>query len=101
MGAECLSVSGGEVIVAVRVTPRSPRQAVDGERGGRLIVRVNAPPADGAANASVRKLLAKAFGLPPSRVRIVRGETSRDKSVALEGLTEQSVAASLAELGSL
>lgn len=99
MSAECLSVSGGDVIVAVRVTPRSPRQGVDGERAGRLIVRVNAPPADGAANASVRKLLAKAFGLPASRVRIVRGETSRDKSVAFEGLNESSAAAVIAEFG--
>lgn len=99
MGVECLSVSGGEVIVAVRVTPRSPRQQVDGQRGGRLIVRVNAPPADGAANASVRKLLAKTFGLPQSRVRIVRGETARDKSVALEGIDEPEASAVLDRLG--
>lgn len=99
MGAQCLSVSGGEVILAVRVTPRSPRQSVDGQRGGRLIVRVNAPPADGAANTAVCKLLAKAFGVAPSRVRIVRGQAARDKSVALEGLGEADAAAVLGKLG--
>jgi uncharacterized protein (TIGR00251 family) len=72
--------------VEVRVTPRSPRLRLDPPRNGRLIVRVNAPPADGAANEEVRKLLAKSFGLAKSNVRIARGETARDKTVELAGL---------------
>lgn len=87
MIASCLSTSGGELLVAVRVTPRSPRLTLDPPRGGRLIVRVNAPPAEGAANKAVRNLLAKRFGIAPSRTRIVRGETARDKLVALEGVS--------------
>lgn len=86
MPSTCLSESGGEVKVAVRVTPRSPRQSVEPPRGGRLIVRVSAAPADGAANASVRKLVAKSFGIPQSDVRIVRGQASRDKLLALSGI---------------
>lgn len=87
MAETCISVSDGEVQLAVRVTPRSPRQCVEPPRAGRLIVRVNAAPADGSANASVRKLLAKTFGVPQSRVRIVRGETARDKTIAIDGVT--------------
>lgn len=98
MAAQCLSEAGGELLIAVRVTPRSPRQQVEGERAGRLIVRVNAPPADGSANASVRKLLAKTFGVPQSSVRIARGETGRDKTLALEGVDREYAEGKIAEL---
>lgn len=87
MSSSCLSASGDEVLVAVRVTPRSPRLQLDAPRDGRLIVRVNAPPADGAANEQVIKLMAKRFGLSRSSLRIVRGGTSRDKLIALRGVS--------------
>ena len=47
--------------VEVRVIPRSPRTAVDGIRDGRVVVRVNAPPVDGAANDAVVAALAEAL----------------------------------------
>ncbi len=87
MDLSCLSARGNGVFVEVRVTPRSPRLRLDPPRNGRLIVRVNAPPADGAANEEVRKLLAKSFGLAKSNVRIACGETTRDKTVELAGLS--------------
>lgn len=74
-------------MLAVRVTPRSSRAAIGGLRAGRLIVRVTAAPTDGSANTAVRKLVAKAFSLPPSAVRIARGETSREKSLELNGVS--------------
>lgn len=86
--------------MAVRVTPRSPRLKLDPPRDGRLIVRVNAPPAEGAANKAVRKLLAKRFGVAPSRTRIVRGESARDKLVALEGVSLEDAVRVVEELAS-
>lgn len=66
--------------ISVRVTPRSSRDAVKGFLpGGKLHVTVTAPPADGAANAAVTKLLAKALKLPPRDIVLVRGATSREK----------------------
>jgi uncharacterized protein (TIGR00251 family) len=62
----------------VRVQPRAARNELI-ERDGKLIARVTAPPVDGKANAAVIKLVAGHHGVPPSRVRIVRGETARDK----------------------
>lgn len=87
MSAGWLSESGGELMLEVRVTPRSPRQRIDSVRNDRLVVRVNAPPADGEANAAVRKLIAKTLGVAQSRVRIARGETARDKTLAVEGVS--------------
>ncbi|MGH2609823.1 MAG: DUF167 family protein [Tepidiformaceae bacterium] len=66
--------------ITVRVTPRASADRIDGfDAQGRLRVRVTAPPADGAANAAVAKLLAKALNLPGRDVALVSGATSREK----------------------
>lgn len=66
--------------ISVRVTPRSSRDAVKGVLpDGKVHVTVTAPPADGAANAAVTKLLAKALKLPPRDVVLIRGAGSREK----------------------
>jgi uncharacterized protein (TIGR00251 family) len=63
----------------VRVIPRAKRDEVGGERDGRLVVRTVAAPTDGKANAAVIKLLATHLGVPPRRLELVSGHTSRDK----------------------
>ena len=80
--------SGDRVLVTVRVGPRASSNAVGGEREGALLVRVTAAPADGKANAAVLGLLAKALGVPPSQVQLVRGTTARTKVLSLPAGTE-------------
>jgi uncharacterized protein (TIGR00251 family) len=77
--------------IAVRVQPRSGRDEIAGERSGALLVRVTAPPVEGRANDAVRKLLAKRLGVPPSRVSVVRGASSRDKLVEVDGMDSEAV----------
>jgi uncharacterized protein len=60
-------------------------------RAGALVVRVTAPPAEGRANAAVRRLLAKRLGVAPGRVTIVRGQTTRDKLIEVEGVAPAAV----------
>jgi uncharacterized protein (TIGR00251 family) len=68
------------VRVAVRVTPRASRDAIEGfDEAGALRVRVTAPPADGAANAAVAKVLARALAVPGREVVLVGGAGSRQK----------------------
>ena len=86
------------MIVAVRVIPRSPKSAISGLRGDALLVRLNAPPVDGAANEALIELLAKAFGRPRRDVSLVAGEKSRDKRVAIEGLSDAGFKARLSEI---
>ena len=76
-------------MLPVRVIPRSLRTELAEIRDGRLLVRLNAPPADGAANEALIKLLAKELGLPRRAVRIVRGIRARRKSVLIEGATPE------------
>jgi uncharacterized protein (TIGR00251 family) len=72
--------------IRVRLTPRGGRDALTGVRDGIVHARVAAPPADGRANAALCRLLAKALGVPPTRVTIVRGRTAREKLVRIDGL---------------
>lgn len=76
--------------LAVRLSPRGGRDAVEGwalDEAGRpfLKVRVSAPPVDGAANAALETLLAKALNLPRSAVAVARGQTARVKQVEIAG----------------
>ena len=64
--------------LAVRVTPGARGESLD-IVDGRLLVKVRAKPEDGKANDAVRGLLALALGIPPSRVELLRGATSREK----------------------
>jgi uncharacterized protein (TIGR00251 family) len=80
--------------IAIRVTPRSARPGIGGWRAGadgreELEIRVSEAPADGAANAAVIRLLAKALGVPKSDVTIVSGQSSRHKRVAVPMTDEE------------
>ena len=74
--------------MALRVQPRSRKSEIAGERAGALLVRVTAPPVDGRANDAVCRLIAKRLGVPPRRVSILRGDSSRDKLVEVEGIDD-------------
>jgi len=65
--------------LAIRVQPRAKRTEVAGVHGGALKMRLAAPPVEGKANDAVVKLLATHLDVPPSRVELVSGATSRVK----------------------
>jgi uncharacterized protein (TIGR00251 family) len=62
-----------------RVQPRSSRLGLGKVENGRLKLRLTAPPADGKANQQARELLAKSFGVGMSRVKLMKGQTHRNK----------------------
>jgi uncharacterized protein (TIGR00251 family) len=70
----------------VRVQPRAAKDAIGGERDGALVVRLKAPPVDGAANDALVRFLGRALDVAPSAVRIVAGAASRNKLVAVAGI---------------
>jgi uncharacterized protein YggU (UPF0235/DUF167 family) len=59
------------------------------------VIRVSAPPVDGRANDALCRLVAKAAGVAPSRVRVVRGHTARDKVLEVEGVEAAALRAAL------
>jgi uncharacterized protein len=81
----------------VKVVPRASRDKLGPRVGDRVKVQLTAPPVDGAANDALRALLAKAFGVPRGQVTILRGETSRQKTVRVDGATAAQLDALLGE----
>lgn len=70
-----LALPGREI--AVRVTPGAASAGV--EAGDPMKIRVTDVPEKGKATAAAQALLAKALGIAPSRLALVRGATARDK----------------------
>lgn len=71
-------------LLTIRVHPGSRQAGIEKLGEGEYKVHVLAPPEKGEANREVAAVLADYFGLPASRIRIVRGEKSRIKLVAVE-----------------
>jgi uncharacterized protein (TIGR00251 family) len=86
--------------INLRVTPSASRDAVMGWRGDVLRLRVAAPAQRGKANDAVLRLLAAALGIERRRLRIIRGETSRQKVVSVDGLGESEIRARLSSASS-
>jgi uncharacterized protein YggU (UPF0235/DUF167 family) len=83
------AVAGG-VALAVRLTPKGGRDAIDGIEllaDGRSVlkVRVRVAPSEGEANAALVRLLAKAVGVPPRDVTLAAGATARVKRLTISG----------------
>lgn len=86
------------VTLAVRLTPKGGRDAVDGidhlaDGSTVLKVRVRAPPSEGEANAALTRLVARAVGVPPRDVTIVGGVSARVKRLAISGDSPTLIAA--------
>jgi len=78
-------------ILKVRVQPKVSQNQVLGYDEGTLRLRVTAPPIDGKANAGVIALLAKTLGVSKSKLQIIQGQSSRNKVVAVDTLSEREV----------
>jgi len=86
--SEASRVADGGVEIDVTVSPRSDRSGTEGvdEWRKRLIVRVKAPPLDGRANKEIQELFRKVTGC---KSEIVKGQTSRQKTVFVSGDPEK------------
>ncbi|MSQ30805.1 MAG: DUF167 domain-containing protein [Dehalococcoidia bacterium] len=84
--------------LTVRIVPRASRDAVVGMRSGALLVRVTAPPVEGAANDALVGVLARRLRVAKGAVRIVSGRTSRLKVVEIEGIDDAETARRLSPL---
>jgi len=64
---------------------------VGGERAGGLVVRLTAPPVEGAANVALARVLARRLRVAPSSVSLARGASGRDKLLLISGLSAADV----------
>jgi uncharacterized protein len=81
--------------LAIKAIPNAPRNEVVGWLGDALKVKVHAPPVEGRANEVLCEFLAETFRVPRRAVTLLRGDTSRQKVVRIEGLTAAQLRARL------
>ena len=78
-----LSGTPDGTLLKLRVTPGAKKSEIMGEAGGRLRIRLQAPPVEGKANRELVRFIARELGLKKNRVALAGGEKSREKTVLL------------------
>lgn len=86
-----IQARGNGVRIDLRVTPRASKNAIDGVRDGRLVIKVTAPPVDAAANEAVIALIAGQLDVPKRQIAIVIGATGRSKTIEIAGVSEAAI----------
>lgn len=79
------------VLLSLFVQPRASKNEIVGLHNGALKIRVTAAPVDGKANEGIIEFLAKIFGIPKRQVEILKGETGRNKTALLIGISKADV----------
>lgn len=90
-----VSEHDGELRFAVRAKPKSKRAGIEGLREDALVIALRSAPDRGAANAELVELLSDVLHIPKAQIRLVRGDASRDKLLAVRGMTEAELRARL------
>ena len=83
------------VMLSVKVQPRASANQIGEAVGNELKIKVTAPPVDSAANEALIRFLADTLDCGRNQIELVRGHTSRHKTLKIRGLAIESVAASL------
>ena len=78
-------------LLSLKVTPNAGRNEVTGFTDGVLHVKINAPPVKGKANRELIDFLSRVFDVKKSAITIVKGQTSRNKTIAVEGMGQEDI----------
>ena len=83
--ATFLRETSGGTLLLVKLQPRASRNEIGEPLGDELKVKVTAPPVDAAANQALIELLANKLDCSRGKVELIRGQTSRHKTILLHG----------------
>ena len=86
------------VWLSIKLQPRASVNAIGDVMGNELRVKVTAPPVDSAANEALIRFLAETLDCARNKIELVRGHTSRHKTVRLLGMSAEDVAKRIAEV---
>jgi uncharacterized protein (TIGR00251 family) len=81
----------GGTLLSLKLQPRASKNEIGDALGGELKIKVTAPPVDSAANQALIELLAEKLGCSRGKVELIRGQTSRHKTVLLHGFKADEV----------
>ena len=74
------------IVLTIRVVPRASKPGLAGTRNGHYLIRLSAPPVDGAANAELIELLSTVLDIPKRNISILSGDRSKTKRVMVTGI---------------
>jgi len=77
--------------LSVKVTPSAARSEITGWRDDALQVKIAAPPEKGKANKELIDFISRTLGIKKSAVAIIKGQTSRNKIIAIEGMSREEI----------
>ena len=86
-----MTVSRSETEISLRVYPNAARNEVTSFVDGVFRVKVSAPPVKGKANKELIEFLSRILGVGRSQISIIRGHTSRNKVIAISGLSREEI----------
>lgn len=73
----------------LRITPNAKKSEITGwQDDTTLKIKIHAPPVDGKANEELIRFLAKSLNIKKSEIRIISGETGRDKLIEIPDGTD-------------
>jgi len=98
-GAAPIVDTSGGCVISIRVIPRARRSELAGERDSSLLIRLAAPPVEGAANDALIAFLAEFLNVPKRAVTIVSGDRAREKRVRVDGLSAADAQSRLSAYG--
>jgi len=91
MKSNILEEKEGNCSIKFHIQPSASKTAIVGIYNGALKISLAAPPVDGKANKALRTFIAKQLKLSKSKVKMIRGEKSRSKTLLCENITKNEV----------
>jgi len=82
-------LSENSINIQVQIQPKSSKDQIIGIHNGRLKIKISAPPVDGKANQALIEFMSKVLGVSKSKVEIVKGHTSKLKTLKIIGITQE------------
>ena len=86
-----LRETAGGTLLAVKLQPRASKNEICAPLGDELKIKVTAPPVDAAANQSLVEFLADKLDCSRGKVELIRGQTSRHKTILLHGFKPEEI----------
>lgn len=96
MDGDAVEARSDGILLRVKVQPKASRNAILGERGGRLRVSLTAPPVEGAANEALLRYLADVLSVRRQQIVLKSGEHARDKSLLVRDVDLEQINDALA-----
>jgi len=84
-----MSIPENKARISVQVYPSAVRNEIVGLTNGVLRVKLSAPPVKGKANRELLAFLSQLLGISKDRIGIIKGQTTRNKIIAIDGMTKE------------